>query len=444
MNSIYDISMDCNKKVKINFEGGDLSSDAGLLLIKEFAEKIGFTDLVKACFKTTDTASFRVHSDVDNFLQMVYQVIAAYSRDDFADDLKNDPTFTTILDKTTLASQPTLSRFFNRMDQDTLQQMNGILREMRKTVYNIERPEHLLLDLDSTLLETYGRQEDGAFNAHYQSCGYHPLLCYNGITGDLLKAELRGGSQYCSNGAGAFLEELLQELDSDFPETLFYMRGDSGFAAPEVYDALEEADCKYAIRLKMNAALPKYIAEKDKALYLATSLADDPLRYAVTYGEFMYKAGSWSHPRRVCYKIEKPEGQMVHMYTFIVTTMKDLDASQVIQFYCGRGRMENFIKEGKNGFSFGAVSSKTRIVNENRLLLHGIAYNLFNYFKRLVLPKKMRNHCIGIIRLKLLKIAARIVHTAGYVKFKLCSSCPYKQEFYETMDNIKKLETQLV
>lgn len=133
---------------------------------------------------------------------------------------------------------------------------------------------------------------------------------------------------------------------------------------------------------------------------------------------------------------------MVHLYTFIVTTM-EMEPYQVIQFYCGRGRMENFIKEGKSGFDFACVSSPTKLVNANRLLVHALAYNLFNWFRRLVLAASMRKQRIDTIRLKLLKIAARVVRSARYKYFKLCSSCPYKKEFYETLENIRNLRPQL-
>lgn len=135
----------------------------------------------------------------------------------------------------------------------------------------------------------------------------------------------------------------------------------------------------------------------------------------------MYQAGSWSHPRRVVLKIEKPYGQMIHRYTFIVTKL-EMEPYQVIQFYCGRGRMENFIKEGKSGFDFAAVSSSTRLVNANRLLIHTLAYNLFNWFRRLTLAVNMRTQRIDTIRLKLLKSAARVVKSARYKYFKYCCS----------------------
>ena len=133
---------------------------------------------------------------------------------------------------------------------------------------------------------------------------------------------------------------------------------------------------------------------------------------------------------------------MIHMFTFVVTTMEDLEPYQVLQFYCGRGKMENFIKEGKSGFDFSSVSSHRVVVNANRLQVHALAYNLFNWFRRLSLPANMKNQRIDTIRLKLLKVAAKVVRSARYTVFKLCS-CPYKKEFYETLSNIRGLQPQL-
>lgn len=105
--------------------------------------------------------------------------------------------------------------------------------------------------------------------------------------------------------------------------------------------------------------------------------------------------------------------------------------------------MENFIKESKSGFDFASVSSHTRIMNANRLQIHALAYNIFNWFRRLALSANMRKQRIDTVRLKLLKIAAKVIHSARYITFKLCSSCPYKDEFYETLYNISKLQVQL-
>ena len=440
MSIVNTLSLESNRQIKINFDGGDLSSDAGLLLIKEFVRKLGIDNLLGKVFKTNDSALFRYHTDQKNLLQMIYMIIAGYFEDDTSDELTNDPVFKSVLEKDTLASQPTVSRFFNRMDEDTLNQLLMIGRILRKRVYRIQMPQAVILDLDSTLLDAYGKQEGRAFNFHYQSNGYHPLVCYDGMTGDLVKIQLRDGTEYSSTGVVDFLQPILDEYLNDYPAVRILLRGDSGFATPDLYKQCEENGTSYVIRLKENGILRK------KASYLVDELdgitKNNKVDYAVAYGEFMYRASSWPYERRVACKVEKPENQMVYMYTFVVTNM-DSSPEYLIKFYCKRGLMENFIKESKSGFDFASVSSHTRMVNANRLQVHALAYNIFNWFRRMVLSANMRKQRIDTVRLKLLKIAAKVVHSAGYITFKLCSSCPYKNEFYETLSNIGKLNVQL-
>ena len=270
MDILNTVSLESNSQIKINFDGGDLSSDAGLLLFKEFLFKIGALKLIRRMFKTNDTAHFRIHKDDANLMQVIYQIISAYFEDDCADELTNDPVLTAVLNKDALASQPTLSRFFNRMDGDTLRQLNQITRELRKVIYSIKKPEFMLFDIDSTLLATYGNQEGEGFNYHYQAHGYHPLLCYDGLTGDLLKTQLRDGTMYCGREADLFMKPLLEEFIDDFPDLPLFLRGDSGFATPDLYEVLEDKNCRYAIRLKENTKLRELAEDENQALYRAT------------------------------------------------------------------------------------------------------------------------------------------------------------------------------
>ena len=169
------------------------------------------------------------------------------------------------------------------------------------------------------------------------------------------------------------MQPVLDEYLHDYPEIPILLRGDSGFSTPDLYKQCEENGTSYVIRLKENGIL------RGKASYLVDELDEitrnNKVDYTVVYGEFMYKAKSWPYERRVVCKVEKPENQMVYMYTFVVTNM--------------------------------------------------------------------RKQRIDTVRVKLLKIAAKAVHSARYITFKLCSSCPYKNEFYETLSNIGKLNVQL-
>ena len=283
MSIVNTLSLESNRQIKINFDGGDLSSDAGLLLIKEFISKLDIDKLLDKTFKT------------------------------------NDPVFKSVLEKNALASQPMVSRFFNRMDEDTLNQFLVIGRVLRKKIYSIQMPPTVILDLDSTLLDAYGRQEGRAFNFHYRSNGYHPLVCYDGMTRDLIKIQLRDGTQYSCTGVVDFLQPILDEYQNDYPAIRILLRGDSGFATPDLYKQCEENGTSYVIRLKENGLL------REKASYLVDELNEitrnNKVDYAVVYGEFMYKAKSWPYKRRVVCKVEKPENQIVYMYTFVVTNM---------------------------------------------------------------------------------------------------------------------------
>lgn len=435
MYSLSELRSESNSMIKINFDGGDLSSDAGLLLLKEFVCKIGLDQLIKDHFQTNDT-TIRFHKDNENLLQKIYQQLAGYFTDDDSDELTTDPIFTNLLNKDSLASQPTMSRFFNRMDDVTLMQLDWILYLLRKRIYSIRKPEMVLFDIDSTLFDTFGNQEGEGYNQHYSNHGYHPLLCYDGLTGDLLKAVLRPGAVYTSTDCCEFMKPLLMEYLEDYPDVSLYLRGDSGFACPELFELLETNGTSYAIRLKMNDTLIRLADSLERELDDIT--ADNKVDYAVVYGEFRYAANSWGQTRRIIVKVEKQVNQLVYMHTFIVTNM-DLKPSEIIQFYCNRGRMENFIKESKSGFDMDNMSSHSMLTNSNRMQISVLVYNIFNWFRRLVLPKSMRKFQIDTFRLKLLKIAAKMVHSARYITFKLCSSCPYKEAFIETLHNIRLL-----
>ena len=437
-NSISDFSFNFNSSVKLNFDGGDLTSDAGVLLIEEFMHITGIKELFKM-FKTNDTA-VRTHTDEDNLHQVLSQIFLSYYNDNDADNLAYEHVLTTALNKRRIASQPTLSRFFSRMDETTLKQLNCILTELRRMAYAIKRPEFIIFDLDSTLLDAYGDQEGAAFNFHYQNVGYHPLLCYDSLTKDLIGAALREGTKYCSKDAVDFLEPIFKEYTGLYPDMDCMLRGDSGFASPEIYDLCENYGISYVIRLKENSVLRKQAETTLEDLKIAVDF--NSLEYACAYGEFDYQAGTWSHPRRVVFKIEKPKGQMIYMYTFVVTSMKS-EAQQLIQAYCGRGKMENFIKEGKNEFGFNHVSSQSMTVNANRFLIHALAYNIFNLFRRFVMSKRLRNCTANTIRMALFKIAGKIVNKSRYKYFKLCSNCVYKDDFIETYLNLQQLRTQL-
>lgn len=436
MGSLLEKQTNFNRKIKINFDGGDLTSDAGLFLYKEFDEKIGFSKTIQEILMVKDTAKFRVHSNSDIAIQKIYQNIAGYHTDDNADELTIDPAFKAVLGKDSLASQPTLSRFNLRLDLDNVKQFQSINATLMDNVYSIEMPNQVLIDLDSTNCQTFGNQYGSNYNFHYSANGYHPLVAFDGLTGDFLKAELRSGNVYTSRQVTRFLGPLLSRYSKKYSAIDRFVRADSGFATPELYKLIEDNKAFYAIRLKAYKTL--YSKAIDITTKMEQSCNGNIYDYKVVYGEIKYKASKWDRERRVVVKIEKPEGQMCFNYTFVVTNMT-IDPKSVIMFYSNRGTMENFIKESKNGFAFDSMSSTEYIANANKLQLAMLAYNFNNWFRRLALSKSMISNRMDTIRLKMVKIAAKVINSSRYLTFKLCSSCPYQNEFWDTLNRINNL-----
>ena len=431
MNSLLRRYMSFNRLIEINFDGGELTSDGGMLLYREFDEKLGFSACIKQHLITDQDVYSRCHSSSSLAIQKIYQCIAGYFTDNCANQLAHEPLFNTVLGKNRLASQSTLSRFNNSLNEESLITLEKVCNILQERIYNYEKPEQMVLDIDSTHFDTYGNQEKSDYNAHYQTTGFHPLVMFDGLTGDLIKAELRSGNVYTSNNVVSFMQPVLERYNKEHPEMLIYVRADSGFAVPELYDLVEANNYKYAIRLKLNKTLVKLA--KPYADDLMELCNEDLISYKCIYGEIEYKAGSWSKSRKVAVKIEKPYGQIAPIYTFVVNNM-DLSAKEIIKFYCNRGTMENFIKEGKQGFNFDKMSSTNFIVNANKLQIAVLAYNFNNWFRRLCMKKHIKSFRMETIRNKVIKVATKIARHARKILFELCSSYPYKNVYNEIMN----------
>ena len=230
MTRLPQMTLQFNRKLKLSNEGDELSSDTGQLLFREFDDKIGFSKTISEHLHLKDERTFCVHSNEKLFRQKIYQLISGYHEDDAADQLTHDPVFTQVLDTPALASQPSLSRFFKRFDEQSLDQLQGANQALLDKVHHARQSKTLLFDLDSTHSDTYGKQEQSAYNAHYGAVGFHPLVAFDGFTGDFLKVQLRPGNVYTSNGVVDFMHPLIEHYNKNFPETTSLVRGDGMFA----------------------------------------------------------------------------------------------------------------------------------------------------------------------------------------------------------------------
>ena len=433
MKRLQDNALNFNNSMQFDFNGGNISSDAGLLAVKSFAKALGITSLLKSSFPDEGR---KKHSSASIIEQLMYSSIAGYHHDDDADKLREDPVFTSILEKEALASQPTVSRCINGFTGESLDQFNELLLQVLEKSYRLEGMKHIVLDIDSTHVQTYGEQENRGYNYHYSSTGFHPLVVYNGLNGDLLKVELREGNIYTSKNAREFLEPLMIWLRENFPDVDILIRGDSGFATPEMYQLAEEYDADYLIRLKQNATLTKLSDDLREDFHnLYTNHFQE---YCVLYDSFYYQASSWDIPRRVVVKVERKAGEL-HPRTGYIVTSLEAEPKAVLKAYNLRGNMENFIKESKLDFGMDSLSHSSFTANCVKCLIKALAYNLMNLMKRLVLPREFLKSRMLSLRSWMVKLGARMVRSGRKVTFRLSSSYPYKDIFLKTMRRINNL-----
>lgn len=432
MNSLQQKSLNFNKKLFCDFSGGNLSSDSGLLLVRSFMEKLEVRSIFEALFNDSVRRTHEISSVIE---QLIYQNIAGYHKDDAADDLRHDHIFTSILDKEALASQPTISRVMNTFKKQDLEKFNYVLEYLYKSTNPVKGKENIILDLDSTNVETYGNQELSEYIYHYAKNGYHPLVVYDGLTKDLMKFELRKGSIYTSTGVKEFLDPVIRSLKKTYPKATILVRGDSGFAIPDLYDLCNDHDIKYIIKLKANASLHN-LASFNMDLFIE-SYKTDYSEYHASFDEFLYQAKSWPEERRVVYKIERDALQLDPRTTFIVTNL-ELGAMDIYSVYNNRGNMENFIKETKLDFGMETLSHSTFAANQAKAMILAIAYSLINAMKRIALPDKHKSKRMITIRSMLIKVAGRFISHSNKFVFKLSSSFPYKRLFMQILIRINQ------
>jgi hypothetical protein len=305
-----------------------------------------------------------------------------------------------------------VSRFETRVltelgNLQTLMSMPGLWVDRVRQRRSIKR---LILDMDSSVSETYGDQEGTAYNCHFGCDCYHPLFVFN-QDGDVEYARLRPGNVASADDWRSVLEPVIHRYrDLDVPK---FFRGDAAFAIPDLHELLEAEGYSYTIRLKANPILERHIAH-----LLTRPVGRPPRKPQRFFHSFSYQAKSWGQPRRVVAKVEWHYGELFPRVGFIVTNLTGT-AQQVVRFYNQRGTAEQWIKEGKHAIRWTRLSCTSFDANQVRLQLHVLAYNLGNFLRRLALPGKIKHWTLTTLRDRLIKIGAKMVRHARYVTFQL-------------------------
>ena len=416
-----------HRPIRADFSGGQISSDAGLLPLRAFDQRHGLTRDLAKCLTDFREEERTRHSVLSLFRQRLYQIIAGYEDANDADRLRHDPAFQILADQplgTPLGSQPTLSRWENSpAPRDLLHLQDALLDWFVKICGGqVRKRGEILLDVDSTDDPTHGQQQLSFFNAGYDQHMYHPLLIFERHTGCLLAARLRRGTAASHARIIPLLLRIVPRLQREFPKARIKLRADAGFALPMLYEFCEFFGISYVIGIAANSRLEGKAQRLQRRLARRYRRTGQPQR---SFSSFRYRAYSWSHQRRICYKAEHTAAGT--NLRFLVTNLKGRSRS-VFAFYNDRGECENRIEEFKNGFAADRLSCHRFRANAFRLLLHSFAYNLVNLF-RLQLPLSMRSAQIETLRIQLFKIGARIRETARCIRIHLASCWPFQDLF---------------
>jgi hypothetical protein len=379
---------------------------------------LGFSELIEQ--HLTDSRGKNTQLPLADLLrQSVYSRLAGYEDMNDAERVSQDPTFRLIGSEKIWERGAALTSRLQSFETEVLARdenlagLEAINRGLIVQAETIESSQRVVLDMDSTEIPVYGQQEQSAYNGHFESTCYHPLLLFN-REGDCLAAKLRPGNVHSADGWEELLLPEIERQQKLGKEVVF--RADAAFAKPEIYEALEERGAKYAIRIPANNSLERDIAE-----LLTRPIGRPSHKPMVRYKSFLYQAASWKMARRVVAKVEFHFGELFPRVGFIVTNL-GTDSRAVVRFYNKRGTAEQWIKEGKQAVKMTRLSCHHFRSNEVRLWLSVLAYNLGNLWRRLVLPKGIENWSLTSLQQRLVKTGGRLIKHARYYWLLLAES----------------------
>lgn len=426
--------------VRADFEGGALSSDFGVMLLRGVDQQIGLSQHLAKAFDDRRHPSYIEHPLAALFAQRIYQIACGYADGNDANTLRRDPLFKLGLDRlpldpaTDLASAPTFSRLENAATPRDIYRLANAFIEQFIASY-ARAPELIVLDMDHSEDITHGQQELSFYNHHYGHHCYLPLLVFEGLSGKFITAALRPGKRPAGVENAMILKRVLKRLRAAWPETVIVLRGDSHFANPELMQlALDDPRVEFLFGLGANAVLSglarPFLEATRRQHQLhgenARRCQSSPPARTRTYHEIDYAAGSWPRAFRVVLKAEVMA--LGDNPRYVVTSL-DLPspASLYRDLYCARGQDENYIKMLKNDLAGDRTSDHRFLANHMRLFFSCGAYVLHHALRTEVLvhTELARAQPVTVI-LKLFKLAVRVVQYKDRIKLHLPTSCPLK------------------
>lgn len=405
------------------FDGPQLTSDGGAVWIGQADADLGLCAALAEVIPDWRTGA--VTHPLELLLrQRIFQIACGYEDQNDADALRHDPLFKLLCGRLPedepLAGQSTLSRLENAVDVTTCYRLGRVFLDLylRERGRN-GRPHRILIDADSTADPTYGDQEGSAYHGYYQTHMYHPLLLFDGDTGQLITVVLRPGTCHASRGIVSILRRIVRAIGATWPGVAIAFRGDSGFAIPALYTFLEQHQITYTIALGGNDRLKAIGAD---LLATAHQEYDTTGTKARLFGECRYAADSWTRERRVIYKAEwLPKGGNLR---FVVTSRDD-DPQTLYDWYVQRGGgPELWIKDLKEACFADRLSDHRFWANQFRLFLHAAVYWLLGTIRGWLIALRVPRMQLDSLRLWLIKVGGWLRRHAGGIRLHLASSHP--------------------
>ena len=426
-----------DRRLRLQFQGAKITSDAGLLACRELDEALGLTQSAEEVLSEPRTGRNIQHDLVAVLRQGVYSRLAGYEDTNDAERLAQDPAMRVITSRRASEKQAASTNTLSRFETEVLtraENLEGLLSLNSQWVERamVHTPhQRVILDLDSSESPVHGQQEGAAYNGHFESVCYHPLFCFNHF-GDCEGALLRPGNVHSADRWWEVLGPVVERYQRKGVRLLF--RADAAFAKPEVYEYLEPRGIGYAIRLPANDVLQEQIGH-----LLKRPVGRPPKKPVARYHDFMYRAKSWDQPRRLVAKVEWQRGELFPRVGFIVTNLT-LPEEGVVHFYNGRGTAEQWIKEGKYALHWTRLSCHRFVANAVRLQLFVLAYNLGNFLRRLALPREVREWSLRSLQVKFIKTGARMVRHARRIIFQMAEVAVPRDVFRQVLERIAGLQ----
>ena len=425
-------------EIRARFDGGSLSTDGGVLILREIEKRLNFAGRIASCLRDERDPTRTIHDYATMIRARTFAICCGYEDCDDHDELRHDPALKMACERLPesghpLASQPTLSRLENTPSWRQLGRMGLALIDLFCDSFGTV-PGHIVLDIDDTTDRTYGGQQLCLFNTHAQGYCFQPIHIYDAATGKPVCFLLRPGKRPSGEEAAQVLRHVIRRIHRNWPRVSITVRGDGHYGTPEVMDLLEQQGCFYIFGLPGNNRLKllSHPWSEDVAVRRVLGKRDKLRRFF----QFRYGAKSWSKERKVIARVEATKQGCDTR--FIVTNLPGRGKYLYEKVYCVRGRMENLIKEHKLYTKSDRTSCHRWQANQFRLFLHTGAYWLLLSLRRAA-PKRsrFRTATFETIRCTFLKIAVRVEQLKSRIRIALPTACPHRYMLNLLMGRIK-------